>query len=253
MDSLFTAIYLPSLEHTVIGYVNSTIKTESGEEKTKEIPLSRSALSLLAKPNHSIEATGKDSILATKILATLILSSTVLHDTLHRSLGLGSVISFEIPLDGYTNLPSGNTNSIRGFSIFGDKNSHQYRLQHSLWNSLRIYQSFAYLPLLAPPGEFVPDSEDKPPSSGPASVERLDLEEIELSTSSSTVESPPPSLKPSGDVYTVHSGNSSVSTVNPSSSVDSHSRRVSFVEIFGSILHSRGVWKTSLEYTGRSS
>lgn len=111
-------------------------------------------------------------------------------------------------MDGYTNLPSGgNTNSIRGFSIFGDKNSHQYRIQHSLWNSLRIYQSFAYLPLLAPPGEFVPDSEDKPPSSGPASVERLDLEEIELSTSSSTVESPPPSLKPSGDVYTVHSGN----------------------------------------------
>jgi hypothetical protein len=33
-------------EHTIIGYVNSIIKTESGEEKSKDIPLSRSSFLL---------------------------------------------------------------------------------------------------------------------------------------------------------------------------------------------------------------
>jgi hypothetical protein len=165
---------------------------------------------------RTTEAIGKGLILETKIRVILTLSSTVPQPpppliVFSCLTPAGSVISFEIPLDGYTNLPSGtDTSSIRGFSIIGDKTSHQYRLQHSLWNSIRIHQSFAYLPLLAPPGEFVPDAEDTPPAAGsPVAVERLDLEEIQLNTSSSTaaVDSPPsPPVELSGDVFTVHSG-----------------------------------------------
>jgi hypothetical protein len=143
-----------------------------------------------------------------KILERLIPSPTVwFHDSLRNDSQLsGSVISFEIPLDGYTNLSStsaSDTGSIRGFSIVGDKTSHQYRLQHCLWNSIRIYPSFAFVPLLAPPGEGIPENDEEVPPQ--QTVERVaDLEEIQLNSSSSTVGTPRTEF--SDDVYTVRSG-----------------------------------------------
>jgi hypothetical protein len=133
---------------------------------------------------------------------TIGLSSTL--STLTHFHSPGSVISFEIPLDGYTNISStADSGPIRGFSIIGDKTSHQYRLQHSLWNSIRIHPSFAFLPLLAPPGEGIPDPESEEPPQ--QTVERVaDLEEVQLNSSTSTMS--PPQIELSDDTYTVRSG-----------------------------------------------
>ena len=115
---------------------------------------------------------------------------------------IGSVISFEIPFDGYTNLPSStHSDSIRGFVISGDINSHQYRIQHSLWNNLRIFPSFSYLPLLAPPGEQIDPDENNKNTTSKDMDRSTDLEEIQITNeelSSAPIKST--------DTFTVHSG-----------------------------------------------
>jgi len=75
---------------------------------------------------------------------------------------IGSVISFEIPLDGYTNIPRGlDPENIAGFQIHGKKSSHEHKLQLALWNDISIHPSFNYAPFVAPPGTELPSEREK--------------------------------------------------------------------------------------------
>jgi hypothetical protein len=45
-----------------------------------------------------------------------------------------------------------------GFSIKGDVNSHEKKIQSNIWSDVQLQPSFQYIPLVGPPGSVIADN-----------------------------------------------------------------------------------------------